>query len=338
MKSENHTEKLLHKYISGQSSPEETERVLAWLGTREGLRCLKRKMDVGPEEVFGSEQQPDPALSREIYARIRNDIDASRRPSFRLGGAVRSLSKWKAAAALAGLAVLAGAVFMLVSRYNTVTYTTDYAQKEVIILPDHSTVTLNGNSTLSFSRNWENKPEREVHLKGEAFFEVTRNEGKPFVVTTSEIGIRVLGTSFNVKSYEDEETIETTLVKGKVAISNLGKSAGEEEIVLEPNQKATYSKRSDHIVLDKVRPELYTSWKSGMLIFEDAPFEEIARQLERWYGVRIRIEDEASGRCKFTMKIKDEPLTEVLDLFASTTSASYSLQGKEVTIEGNLCN
>src|SRR5690606_17172558 len=103
------------------------------------------------------------------------------------------------------------------------------------------------------------------------------------------IGIKVLGTSFNVKSYESEETIETTLVKGKVAISSLGKSAGEGEVVLKPNQKATYSKRSDHIVLDDVRPELYTSWKSGMLIFEDAPFEEIARQLERWYGVRIRI-------------------------------------------------
>lgn len=346
MEGEDHYKALLQKYIRGQSSPEETERVLRWLRTAQGISVLKEKIDKESVSAFQAVPELDPRISGEIYARLEDRLKEDRnRPRSALVRLPAFFSKfpgfsknWQVAAALTGFLLLAGAGYLAVNNYNTITYTTDYAQKEVVILPDHSTVTLNGDSRLSFSRNWEDKATREVHLDGEAFFEVVRQEDKPFIVTTSEIGIKVLGTSFNVKSYDEEETIETTLVSGKVVIRDLGKDPVKEQIVLKPNQKATYSKKSANIVLDDVKTELYTSWKSGMLIFEDEPFGEIARELERWYGVQINIEEENSRNCRFTIKIRDEPLAEILRLFSSTTGAGYSIRGKNVTIKGNLCN
>ncbi|HYH56778.1 MAG TPA: FecR domain-containing protein, partial [Anseongella sp.] len=260
MEKEAHLKSLLRKYISGQCSPEETEQVFAWLKTPKGIRQLTNIMDTEAEDVFSFSPEMNPGISDEIYTRLRGRMQAPEHRAARLFGIPK---KWRIAAALAGFLALTAAGYKVAESYNTITYTTDYAQKEVIILPDHSTVTLNGNSRLSFSRNWDKKPVREVELEGEAFFEVVKNESKPFTVITSEIGINVLGTSFNVKSYEEEETIETTLVKGKVAIRNLDEQASGEGIVLKPNQKATYSKKSANLVLDVVRTELYTSWKSG---------------------------------------------------------------------------
>lgn len=332
--------KLLQRYVSGRCTPEEYEQVFACLKTPEGTRRLKEIVDAEARKAPDSGATVDPGITGEIYARLRRSIrDRSASAGNTLVRRLRTYGKWTVAAVFTGSLILAAAgAHVLLKRYNTITYTTGSAQKEVIVLPDHSKVILNSNSSLSYPRNWENRPDREVRLRGEAFFDVTRNEKKPFRVTTSGIQVEVLGTSFNVKSYNEDETIETTLVTGKVEIRRTDKRSPEEPVVLKPNQKATYSKTSASMVLDEVKPELYTSWKNGLLIFEDKPFGEIARELERWYGVKIDIRDQASEQCRFTIKIKDEPLTEVLRLFSSTTSADYTIDGKQVVITGNLCH
>lgn len=336
---------LLKKYINGESTPEETGQVLEWLSTPEGMAALKNSMDVAGENAFGDVPALPQGLSDDIYARLIRRRDTGtisprdvehNKPG---GKPVRSIlyrvsKKWRVAAALAGLLLLTAGVYML-TRYNTLVYTTGVAQKEVIVLPDNSRVTLNGESSLRVLGNWEESGVRKILLRGEAFFEVVPNREKPFIVATSDIGIKVLGTSFNVKSYEEEATVETTLVSGKVTIDLPGKSG--EPQVLAPSQKATYIKESSSLAVEEVDTRLYTSWKNGMLIFKDKPFVEIARELERWYGVRIKLADETSGNCRFTMKISDESLPEVLNLFASTTTAAYSIDGDQITIKGNLC-
>ncbi|QEC52497.1 FecR family protein [Anseongella ginsenosidimutans] len=375
MENRNQLRALLRKYVSGQSSRSESELVLQWLRSPEGGRELAQLMDELSETAFEKQPGMDPRKSGEIYKRLRASIqglgeleeferrekrekpeipesqesqerpeklEKPERPETGLRplspGRAYHVKKWQAAASLLGFLLLSTAAFYGIRAYNTITYTTGYAQQKVIILPDQSRVTLNGNSTLSFPRNWDDKETREVQLEGEGYFEVKENREKAFTVSTSAIRISVLGTTFNVKSYEEDKTIETTLVEGKVAIRNLGKGAAKAEITLEPNQKATYEKESAGITLDKVRTELYTSWKDGLLVFEDEPVEEIVRELERWYGVSIEIEDKASKKCRFTIKIKNESLDEVLKLFSSTTSVSYSNKNGKILIKGKLCN
>jgi transmembrane sensor len=185
--------------------------------------------------------------------------------------------------------------------------------KAQLTLPDGTKVWLNAYSKLRYQNDY-NKISREVYLEGEGYFEVTKNRSKPFLVNTSDIRIKALGTSFNVKSYPSENTIETTLVEGRIALEKVGKENKiEQMLIMKPNQKATYYKypetvtrkdlsinqnntkkvapiksvESQIVLKDKVNLELSTSWKNNRLYFENESFEELAVKLERRFGVKF---------------------------------------------------
>lgn len=338
MQKRNDIKALFIRYVGDQISLEERDRVGEYLKTDEGTRLMDEVMDEIAMKEFESEGRIDSKISDEIYANLKNSM--------------RSLSKskplpfvkqfyfhnlLKIAAVFIGLLIMAGVTYQVYRSSQTITYSTAYGQKETIVLPDLSTVTLNGNSTVTYTKGWGSAEKREVHLVGEAFFDVVRNEQKPFLVYTSDVEIKVLGTSFNVKSYDEDESIETTLVKGKVAIQNLQRQE-DEEIILNPNEMATFSKSSERIKLTIVKTEVFTSWKRGKLIFEDETFGEIVKELERWYGVKIILKNEDSRQCRFTAKIENESLKEVLEFFKSTSNLKYRINEDEIIIEGNLCN
>ena len=163
-----------------------------------------------------------------------------------------------------------------------------------------------GNSTLSWHGDWKEDDTRTVNLTGEAYFKVTSNPKKPFVVNTSGIAIKVLGTTFNVKSYDDDEEVETTLVEGKVVIEKrMEAQTSPESVELLPDHKATFSKNSRQIVLEKVKTEKEAAWVKGSLIFDDEQFGEIIKDLERWYGARIEVRDKASLLCRYNARIQN---------------------------------
>jgi transmembrane sensor len=213
---------------------------------------------------------------------------------------------------------------------------TPKGKRSLISLRDGTKVWLNADSRLKYS-DFTGHPTREVFLEGEAFFDVAEDKEKPFIVNTSDIAIKVLGTSFNVKSYPEEQKIETTLVEGKVSIES--KDDHPKQVSLLPNQKAVFEKESRKIVLEnEVDVEPYTSWKNGALSFDDQPFSEIILALERWYNVTIRIEDESSLACRFSAKINNKTLKEVMELFKSSDGIQYRIDGDEVFITGKLCD
>lgn len=144
-------------------------------------------------------------------------------------------------------------------------------------LPDGTRVWLNSESELTYEVS-TGEGTREVQLVGEAYFEVARDECRPFQVVSKHSKIRVLGTKFNVSAYEDETDVVTTLVDGLVAVST-----NKDSLVLKPGEQARSGKSG--IDLRRVDASIYTAWKSGVFEFEEMSLEQITRQLERWYGV-----------------------------------------------------
>ncbi len=210
-------------------------------------------------------------------------------------------------------------------------------QKSVLILSDGSKVWLNADSRIIYDQNFSNSNIREVFLEGEAFFDVAKNPNKPFIVHTSDIHIKVLGTSFNVKSYHEDKTIETTLVHGKVSISKTGDDIKEGSLVLKPNQRAVFSKQEKTINIEQVLSERASLWRYDKLIFDETPFRDVIIQLERWYDVRFHFDPNAKLECNLTAEIGNETLEEVLALLQASQNIDYEISDKDVFIKGTFC-
>jgi ferric-dicitrate binding protein FerR (iron transport regulator) len=204
-------------------------------------------------------------------------------------------------------------------------------QRSKIVLPDNSIVWLNADSKVRYAEEFTNKDNRNIELKGEAFFEVDHNPDKPFIVQVNGLAVTVLGTSFNIKGYDESEEIKTTLVHGKVG---LDPGANSEKTYLKPGEMGVYNKRMSSVNIQKnIDVFEIISWKEGKLIFDNEPFVVIAAELERWYGVKFHIPAEIKGKYRYTMTITDENVQEVCKLIQETTPVDYRIEGKQVYFE-----
>jgi transmembrane sensor len=322
---------LVRKFVENKASEDEIELLQQYFKTSIGLKDLDQIINEYAADFDKTHLAQSSHDDHEDFtAKEKNDMSL-----FSPGKMLRAV-----AATFIGIVMLASIYFYISQVYTVTVHKTIAGQKTTIILPDNTIVTLNGNSSLSYRGDWKEENLRSVILTGEAYFKVTSDVQKPFVVNTSGISIRVLGTTFNVKSYDDDEAVETTLVEGKVVIEkDAEENAVPESIELLPDQKAIFSKNSKQIVLENVKPESEAAWVKGSLVFEDEPFSEIVKDLERWYGAKIIVKDKASLRCRFNTRIENESLEEVLKLFSSSGNVKYSIQdGNQVWIEGSLCN
>ncbi len=171
--------------------------------------------------------------------------------------------------------------------------------QKVITLADGSKVTLNENSIIKFSSNFNNK-DRKINLIGEAFFEVKSNPSKPFHVETDLANIKVIGTSFNVRAYENEEVVEVYVNTGKVSVTP---SQGETAI-LETGEYLTIVKGivKPKVVVDENGNAM--AWSRGKLIFKRTPFREVFKSIEKEFKVQIDVTDMAILDCLYTQSIE----------------------------------
>lgn len=207
-------------------------------------------------------------------------------------------------------------------------------QKLQVRLPDGTKVWLNSESKLTYPSQFQGNI-REVDLKGEAFFEVAHSPNKPFCITTSKTKVQVLGTSFNVRAFDDEQKIETVVVTGKVKISEAENETN--FIVLSPNEKGNFSLQNKKISKQKVNPDKYIAWKEGVLKFEDKSMSLIIKELERWYGVTITVSNPNLLRCHLTGDFKNESLENVLIFMQKALDIQFEINQKEVKIKGKAC-
>lgn len=201
-----------------------------------------------------------------------------------------------------------------------------------IILPDGSKVTLNTNSSLKYPQKFSRK-NRTVALEGEAFFDITKDAKKPFIVKTSTIEIEVLGTSFNVMAFANDAIVETTLFTGKVKISRKNPSTNKtQSVILSPNHKATFYKSDERFIMDKVDVTTSTAWQKGELVFENEMFDNVIVKLQRWYNVKITLSDDIKNKHRLTMSIDTESLDETLNIIKKTLPADYTTANGGVII------
>ncbi|WON94951.1 FecR family protein [Sphingobacterium sp. UGAL515B_05] len=179
-----------------------------------------------------------------------------------------------------------------------------------ITLPDGTKVWLNAGSSLKYPMSFA-KNERRVRLEGEAFFEVTKDSARPFKVLSKGQEIEVLGTAFNVNAYPDNTAIKTTLVKGKVKLSNNNRYS--EAIYLLPGQQSTNT-NNGKIQLANVDTAPFTAWKEGLFYFDETPLSDALQQIGRWYNVEVKYKGEVPQTHFYGRIKRSKPLREVLDV------------------------
>ena len=197
------------------------------------------------------------------------------------------------------------------------------------ILSDGTKVWLNAESELDFPVDFVGK-ERVVRLKGEAYFEVKPDAAHPFIVETRGVRTRVLGTSFNIKAYDNEESIFTTLLTGKVKVSAIGEE--NESVVLTPGMQSEWQENGQKMSVKKVNAENFTAWRQGAFMFDNENIMVVTRVLERWYGLKF-IYNENVHEHTFSGRLsKDEPLESILETLTFTGGPQFKIAKEEVYI------
>lgn len=195
-----------------------------------------------------------------------------------------------------------------------------------ITLPDGTEVYLNSQTELRFPDNFNNSAERVVYVSGEAFFKVKKNEEQPFIVKCRDYSVKVLGTTFNISDYSDNDYSHTTLAEGKVELNFDGHN-----ILLKPGQQARLQAGSMEV--KEVNVENYTTWMNNNFRFESENIEEILKRISRWYAVDVFYVNQSVKNYHFSGYLpRYANISEVLDLLGLTTDIRFEAKGKTILV------
>jgi len=220
---------------------------------------------------------------------------------------------------VATLLLLVTATFFIKTYFensNFVTIQTAKNEIRTITLPDGSTVFLNENSSIKYAKLFE---QRDVNLKGEAFFNVAKDKEHPFIIHSGETNTQVLGTSFNLNA-KDMANIEVTLLSGKVKFSNRKNNS----VILNPGEKATYNRHTAIFLMKKIKTENSLAWKTKKLSFDNSNIEDVIIDLQNYYNVEISM-DTKNEKCTFTGTFENPKIEEVLDVLSYSLNTDYSI-------------
>lgn len=241
------------------------------------------------------------------------------------------------------IGTVAASVTLLLAITNYVSYQQGYKQlnsqqvemvnplgmQSSITLSDGTKVILNAGTTLTYPTIFTGE-QREVIVDGEAFFVVAHDTKHPFIVKADNINVRVLGTKFNVKAYQEEKNVEVTLEEGSIEV---GIHNQERYIHVNPGQQILYNKYAQLFTKEDVRLNCYISWKDGRFYFNSVTFEDIARRLERRFNVHIDIASDELKQIVYTGDfVRQESLEQILRVMTADRRTYYRIEGDQVQI------
>lgn len=238
-----------------------------------------------------------------------------------------------AAAVLLGMVFIAAWFWLPGRRQPAIEWVETYNPKgtrSAIVLPDGSKVWLAADSRLKYPRHFAGN-RRNLYLEGEAFFEVTRNPQKPFVVQLETGAVRVLGTSFDIKSYKSNPEITTSVATGKVAFIP-PHSDGHDTVFLTPNKKAIYHTKLGKTTVKETDALADKAWIDGILLFDALTLEEIAVTLERYYGKTVQFKDKQVKGYRYTGKFANNSPAEILHYLSKTKVFTYTVSDSLIVI------
>lgn len=314
--------------------------------TREELSALKKwlsdpktQLDVESwlsEHWASSPEIDSTTLIETVFRQIQEYEEEHQSKS---GFSIRRILKvYQKVAAFLLIPILGLGILYWVSQYNQPVgqYTETIAprgQKSQIVLADGTKVWLNSDTKIKYPGNFS-KNQRDVYLDGEAFFEVAKNEHQPFVVHTSQVNVKVLGTKFNIKAYADESDVETSLFEGKInLIMNNSSSGSPVEKEVKPGQSFVYSKTDHQLVANRFPQEEINGWKKNQLIFKDDTFSNLVRKVERWYDVKVVYDEKQFDDRRLTVELYEgERLDRLMSIISLALSVDYKYEKGEIIL------
>ena len=204
-----------------------------------------------------------------------------------------------------------------------------YGKKFQLLLSDGTEVYLNSGSSITYPVIFYDEGPRNVVLRGEAYFTVASDSLRPFTVSTQLLDAKVLGTEFNISSYRDDEHIQVVLIEGSLSVGR-NNSIGSGDVILKPNQLASYSYSDDELSTANIDVSSYIAWKNGILLFKNEDFYHIAKKLERHYDVKIEIKDMQVSKERYTGRFKTETIEEILQAFQRIKSFDYNIENNNI--------
>jgi transmembrane sensor len=335
---------LITRYLSGETSPEETAELSLWLqgdqSRAEHFRNLHKTWLLlesrRVEKTIHLDREWE-MMSRVCFGDGQQDRDAKViSMDTRIPAASRTVKRLLAVAAV---------LIVLLSSYFVVRYVAGTSQTKELIaatekleetLPDGSTVTLAPGSSFRYKERFDKKS-RKVSLEGEAFFEVRPEADRPFIVDAGgDIRVEVLGTSFYVNTRAEGGCVEVALISGKVAVYHLQRP--DERVILEPGEKVCCGELALPAEKTLTTDQNFLAWKTGLLVFSDTRLDEVVRHLNKTYHADVRLQDPALGKCTITATFRDQSLESVIRVLAETLSLTWKKRGEAYLISGEACH
>jgi transmembrane sensor len=334
---------LLERYLAGEATPEERERVEAWLAEDpEHWTQLNALRDAIAQAAL-SKPAVEQAKS-EVWARLQGEVGRAgetepARSARRLGLALPA-RRWSTGAQIAAAALLtavgAAAVGALLFRAGSHkaapafrVATTARGQRATFRLPDGTHVMLGVASRLRYPTSFDGGS-RELSLEGEAYFEVVHDEQRPFVVRAGDLVARDIGTEFTVRAYPDEVRSRVVVRQGRVAVRAAG-AAGAPERVVAAGQLGGL-RRGEEPVVERADTAALFAWTQGRLVFDRTPLRDALPQLGRWFDLDFRLADSALGGVPLTATLTTHPTPDVLDNLAASLGLRQRRVGRVVTL------
>lgn len=296
---------------------------------REDLKLFLSKQF---DEILPEDETEEKNLNHILY-RINYDINYKRKSQKTV--LFDRILKW--GLRIAGIIVLP---FLIYS--GVMTYRESALKKETWVeikapawtrvqfsLPDGTIGWLNSNSSVRYNGNFI--LDRQVILKGEAFFDVFKDKSRPFIVNANEVSVKVLGTRFNIEAYEDEKNIAVVLEEGSLVFNSKKMN---KTYTMSPKDLVSYNKTVQDFSIETVQPQKYISWTEGRLEFRNDPLDVIFRRLARWYGVDIELNLSLNDDPRLRATFIDDGLEEVLDLLSRSLPIKYKIENGKLLQDG----
>lgn len=354
------------RYLKNEISEKEKTELFDWVYEKEEneklFYHLKDMWETAQFEHISKNANTEAEWEKLVLTAIKQESDYFQEKKTKSRTIYRAIQ-------IAALVVIALGVGFFVQKFipeesNYASVTVPYGAKSELELPDGSKVWVNSGSKIKYPTNVNSK-EVNLYLEGEAYFDIVKNPKRTLNVKTSTINIQVHGTTFNVKSYNDEDVVETTLLEGSISITgSVGNKVIKTPIFLKPNEQATLIKsektldvsfkdeqlsksdkkhsESTDIVQKKSQPRLqikeginseeFVLWKYNVLSFKNERFEELAISLERWYNVEISIEDQDLKNSRYTGTFEKETIEQAMDALSLSLPFTYKIDKNRITI------
>ncbi len=354
---------ILLRFIAGELTDDsEKQQVLEWINASNDNKSHFNSL-VALWQASGRDETEVKNLREKIWSSLEKKSLEEKNKLLQQ----KNITYWKRTLAVAAsIAILLSLSLIFYFNHspknNYHTFYADAGSKSKITLSDGTIVYLNSETEIKIPYDFDQN-NRNVELIGEAYFDVQKTENKDlFIVKVGDLNINVLGTKFNVKGYPNEETIETTLEKGKVEIEKRSTGKTQKIVALKPNQQAVFIKKKGDILVsntkgqtidkneteetdssndnkqkerlilkEQIETNLYTSWKEGKFVFESEPFSTLIIRMQRWYGIKIEIKNDSLKNINFTGTLKNETIEQALDALKMSQTFQYSMD-----IENNI--